>query len=449
MYIQDATKLFEQGKISEYVERDYKSRYELAIEKRDAKLLERVKYKIKEKTITLFAMSLEACDLLDLPKDKFYDLYFRGDYTNQGNLLRGMHVKGMMKILEFNGHKLKVIKETNKECTVEFILEDGCACRHSLTIEDALETPWIDQEIKNSKDGKSLWVTNRKEMLLHEVVKFICKTMYRRLFKARPRCITNDLGVYSNRQLAEQIFDEKIYDIQSVDFNYLETFKLLKSKGDEEATLQYIRRLRDICVNKITASLDLCDAYKLPKAIFYDVAKYELFHEDNLAYNIRPSCCVDVLRECGYIIRPEGLSSRSATIRYSVNGVEEVQQVSLESLCASNAKIKEQVENETHVWHNNTMLMLFYEVVNQAMKSCFPKVRVRKEKTPEGEEREQFFNMSTTDRQDERTHVDDVNQPEGKPDTETEEDSKLHKSRRGLVIPESYTEFVKNNKVAT
>lgn len=449
MYIESATKLFEKGKKSKYVERDFQDRKQYAIDKGDAKLLERVNHKIKEKTITLFAMSLEACDLLNLPKDKFYDLYFRGTYANPANLLRGMHVDGMMKILEFHGHKLNVIKRTDKECTVEFILEDGSPVRHTLTIEEALATPWIDQDIKNSKDGDCLWVSAPKEMLLHEVVKFISKIMFRRLFKVKSRSVMNDFGLCSNRQLAENIFDEQIYDIESVDFNYLETFDLLEAQGDEEAINEYVRSLRIKCVNKIIASLDLCDAYELPKEMFYDVAKYEIFHQGDLAYNIRACCCIDVLRHFGYVIRPEALSSKSATIRYNVNGVEEIEHISLESLCQSKPKIQSQLQDEESVWYNHTMLMLLYEVLGKAMKKSFAKVRVRKEKTPKGGIQKRFYSKATTHRQDESFDVDDVNQQEGKPDTEKKEDSKSHKPPRGLVIPESYTEFVKNNKVAT
>lgn len=454
MYKDLASKLFSKGKKSRFVERDYKAKRLLAVSKQDAKLLERIDYKIKEKTVTLFAMSLEACDLLDLPKDRFYDLYFRGTHTNKANLLKGMHAEGMMSIIKFRGYTLDIIKNTKDECTIEFSLDDGELCRHTFTIEDARNTPWIMQEMENGGEDGSLWNTMPKEMLLHEAVKFIAKIMYRRLFKVKSQTILNDFGLSSNRDLAEEIFDEGIYDIESVDYTYLDTFQSLEVHGDKEALGEFLTNLRTKCVNRICASLDVCDAVGLPKEDFYDVAKYDIYNQSDFCSNIRACYAVDVLRHFGHLVRPENLSSRSAMIRYESPHGEEVEHVSLESLCNTRAKIKASLEDPESVWRNHTMLMLFYEVLNKALKKCFAKVRVRNTRTNKGDAQVRFFaeikkyrlegTPTLTENDDEQQDEQEEQEKQDKQEEQSEDEQPP--VRKELIIPQSYTDFVIKRK---
>lgn len=441
MYIKDATKLFEQGKRSKSVTRDYSAKKQEAIAQKDAKKLERVEARIKEKTIDLFAMSLEACDLLGLPKDKCYDLYFRGSYIYAANLLRGMHVEGMMKILQIHRQELKIVTNTDRECKVEFRTEDGMICTHSTTIEEMMNTPWVKKEIETTKDGESLWETSPKEMLLHETVKFICKLMFRRFFKVRSKTIQNDFGLSKNHELAEDIFDEGIYDIESVDFNYLETFETLEMNGDEEAMRDFMTALRTKCVNKICASLDLCDATGLPKDYFYDVCKYEIYHEGNLAFNVKSCYAIDVLRHFGHVVRPENLSSKSAMIRYDFQGGEVVEHISLEVLRSTKAKIKAHLEDNESAWSNHTMLMLFYEVVSMAMKKCFAKVKVSKVQSHKRESNKRFLSKIQQYKQDPTPDLLDPS-PDQQKQNHSDQESELPKSCRKLVIPKSLHDFM-------
>lgn len=442
MYKELATKLFTKGKKSKFVERDYKAKRQTAVEKKDAKLLERVDSKIKEKTVTLFAMSLEACDLLDLPKDKFYDLYFRGTHTNKANLLKGMHAEGMMNIIKFHGHTFNIIKNTKDACVVEFSLDGGETCRHAFTMEDAHNTPWILQEMENGGEEGSLWNTNPKEMLLHEAVKFIAKIMYRRLFKVKSQTIINDFGLSSNHDLAEEIFDEGIYDIENVDYTYLDTFQSLEAQGDQEALGEFLTNLRTKCVNRICASLDLCDAAGLPKEEFYDVAKYEIYHQNDLSFNVRACCAVDVLRHFGHLVRPENLSSRSAMIRYESPNGEEVEHISLETLCNTKPKVKASLEDAESVWRNHTMLMLFYEVLNKAMKKCFAKVRVRNTRTNKGDAQVRFFTEIKKYRLEGTPTLIESDEEEQEEEKEEEQPT----IRKELIIPQSYIDFVIKRK---
>lgn len=444
MYTEIATQLFDKGKKSKYIENDYREKIAAAREAKNAKLLDRIQKKIREKTTLLFAMSLEACDLLNLPADKFHDLYFRGTHVNKANLLRGMHVEGMMKIIKFHGYSFEVIKQTAKECTVEYSLDNGSVCRYTLTIEEALKTPWIKQEFENTEED-SLWKTNPKDMLLHECVKLISKLIYRRLFKKTSDTMKNDFGLSSNHELAEEIFDEGIYDIENVDYTYLDTFQSLEAQGDEEALAAFLSNLRTKCVNKICASLDLCDALGLPKNYFYDAAKYEIYHQGDPSFNIRACCSVDVLRHFGHVIKPARLNSEMATIHYELNGNEETEHVELSILCDLKPKLRSNLEDPENVWANHTTLMLFYEALAKITKRCFAKVKVRKAKITRGDSAKRFFDEIKKYRQSETPQLDDPIEEEKKEEIiETPQ-----KERRGLVIPQSYIDYInkKNNGI--
>lgn len=368
MYQNLATKLFANGTRSESVERSYAERKQLAISANDAKKLSFIDMVIKKRTIALFQMSLEAADLLGLSKDNFYDLYFKGDEIYPANLLRGMHSEGIIKIIRHHGYVFDFVKANDEICTVRFSLDNGVECKHSFTIEEAKRTPWIADELAKED---SLWNKETKEMLIHEAVKFVAKTSFRRLFKVKSKSVLNNKSL-SNKELAELIFDEEIFDIETVDFEYKE--KLLDKDKSSKELETYVTSLRNDCIGRIFASLEFCEALGLPKELFYDISKHSVFHKQSPSYNVRACCIIDLLREMGYLIQPENVSSKSCTVRFVVGDIERCEQITLDNLCRTRQKIKDDLENSESPWYNQTTLLLFYSVLQKILKEDFSEV---------------------------------------------------------------------------
>lgn len=390
MYKNLATTLFNNGKRSESVARSLEQIEQEAIANKDAQKLDQIHAISKRKTINIFEMSLEAADLLNLPREDFYDLYFKGGETNPANLLRGMHAQGIIKIIEFNGYSVETVKSTDEICVLEYTLDDGVVCRHSYTMEEAINTPWIREEF--SKDEESLWHTNPKEMLYHEAVKFIAKTSFRRLFKVQPRSLV-DTHV-DNAILAEKIFEEEIYDIEIVDFEYR---SVIASKERNPRDLEaYIETLRKNCIERIHASLELCDAIGLPKHLFYDISKHTVFNKQDPSYNIRACAIIEMLRELGFLVRLENVSSKSCTLKFTKDGIERTEQVILENLKKTKKSVREGLETVDSAWYNHTATLLLYEALSRVLKSDFAEILGKTKQTGREKLRSLLFKKTSS-----------------------------------------------------
>lgn len=448
MYQNLATKLFANGVKSESVERSFAERKQIAINENDAKKLSFIDMLIKKRTIALFQMSLEAADLLGLSKDNFYDLYFKGDEVYPANLLRGMHAEGIIKIIQHHGYVFDIVKSNDSICTVRFSLDNGVECKHSFTIEEAKRIPWISDELAKED---SLWNKETKEMLLHEAVKFVAKTSFRRLFKVKSKSVLNNKSL-DNRQLAELIFDEEIFDIETVDFEYRE--KLLDKDKSAKELETYVISLRNDCTGRIFASLEFCDALGLPKEVFYDISKHSVFHKQSPSYNVRACCIIDLLREMGYLIQPENISSKSCTVRFTVGDLERCEQVTLDNLCRTRQKIKDDLENSESPWYNQTTLLLFYSVLQKILKEDFSEVLGDKKQSNRDRIRSLLFTKEKSPM--ERKSVKSLlfnKKPEPTPleDEEIIEDSSEEsvKTESKIQIPDELIAFMekyKNNK---
>lgn len=451
MYQNLATKLFSNGVKSASVEKSYAERKQIAIEANDAKKLSFIEMLIKKRTITLFQMSLEAADLLGLPNQDFHDLYFKGEEVYPANLLRGMHAEGIAQIIKYHGYTFDIVTSTDTCCTVLFSLDNGVECKHTFTIDDAKRTPWIADELAKED---SLWNKETKEMLVHEAVKFVAKTSFRRLFKVKSKSVINNKDL-DNRQLAELIFEEEIFDIETVDFEYKE--KLLDKDKSAKELETYVHALRNDCVGRIFASLEFCDALGLPKEVFYDISKHSVFHKQSPSYNVRSCCIIDLLREMGHIIQPENASSKSCTVRFTLGDIERFEQVTLDNLCKTKQKIKEDLENIDSPWYNQTTLLLLYSVLQKILKEDFSETlgdkkqsnreRIRsllfsKEKgsTEVKSVRNLLFNKKTETTSEQS--LSDIISNE-KTNDQKEDDQSLE-----IVIPEKFTEFVKKYKLS-
>lgn len=321
----------------------------------------------KMDTTKLYDMSTNAAELLNLPKEKFFDLYFRGNEKGEitpSNLLKGMHADAIMSIIQYHGYSFGVDKKTEDVCKVRFSLDNGKECTYEITMEDAKCTTWIMKEFQKED---SLWNTDPADMLLHEACKMVAKTCFKRLFRAKSKTVLEDNGKSDNKTLAKGIMKEWIFDIQSVDFDYERKICELVIAGNDSARERYSKNILTTCLKRIVASLDICDALGLPKELFYDISKHDEYHADSPLYGIKSAFIYDILREKGHVIVPEKISRKVCTIKFELEGVEHCRQVVLQSLVDTKEKIKADLLDPESVWNNHTEIMLFYETIREAV----------------------------------------------------------------------------------
>lgn len=318
-------------------------------------------------TTKLYDMSVNAAELLNLPKDKFFDLYFRGNERGEitpSNLLKGMHADAIMSIIKYHGYSFEIEKKTEDLCKVRFSLDNGKECSYEISMNDAKCVPWIQKEFLKED---SLWNTDPADMLLHEACKMVAKTCFKRLFRAKSKTVLEDGGKSDNKTLAKGIMKEWIFDIQSVDFDYERKICEFVIAGNDAGRERFSKNILTTSLKRITASLDLCDALNLPKETFYDISKHDEFHADSPLYGIKSAFIYDILREKGHIIVPEKISRKVCTIKFDLEGVEHCRQVVLQSLVDTKEKIKTDLLDPESVWNNHTEIMLFYETIREAV----------------------------------------------------------------------------------
>lgn len=387
MFKKEARELFKKGKRNESVRKFYEIAHEEAKANGDATKLGQICAMMKERTIQLFAISLEAAHLLNLPSEDFYDLYFKGSEANPANLLRGMHAEGMIKIIEYFGYSIEFVKATSSVCQISYTLDEGTEASYTLTMEEAKNNPYIQEEFL---DEESPWHSDPKGMLIHEAVKFVAKTSYKRLFKVKATSLVNQID--DNEELAEEIFNSEIFDIEIEDFEYRSIIAKNKSKPRDLEI--YIIHLRERCINRIRSSLDLCDALGLPKDLFYDISKESAYPKKNPLLNIRGCCIIDVLRELGHIIQVQEATSKSCTLKFEKDGIERTEQVVLENLKRSKTSVREALNNPESVWSKHTTTLLMYEALTKVLKTDFAESTNTKEQISRESIRELLFTRS-------------------------------------------------------
>lgn len=315
----------------------------------------------------LTAASLYAAELLGLPKDTYSNLYFKVNHlghVNPANLIKGMHAEGIMAIIRFHGYKFEIEHFTDSKCKLVYSLDNGKESSYTLTMEDAKSTPWIQREFL--KEG-SPWQTDPAGMLMFEACKMIAKTCFRRLFKVKSKAVLEKGQTLDNKELAKEILKEWIFDVQNVNFDFEKRIQTFTDSGQLAARDRYLKSVTITCLKRIKASLDICDALKLPKELFYDISKHDEYHPESPLYGIRSAFLPDILREKGYIIVPETISRKVCTIRFELDGVDHCRQIVLQTLLDTKERIRTDMLSEESVWNNHTELMLFYETVREAV----------------------------------------------------------------------------------
>lgn len=364
MFKKEATKLFKNGKRSRSVLDFFEKESREAREKNDSIKSAQLCSMIQSKTITLFALSLEAASLLNLPKEGFHDLYEKGLVINPANLLRGMHTKGMIKVIEHAGYSVQIEKLTDDICKVVYTLDNGIEGRYVLTIEEAEGYPYIRDELSNEE---SLWYQKPKEMLRHEAVRFVAKTFYKRLFTVKATELVATFK--NNRKLAEEIFYAKLYDIEIDDFNYRENMEKLKNRPAQLRA--YTTLLKKRCIEKIHASLKLCEILGLPKELYYDIYKKSVFPRKTPLLEVRGSRILDVLRELGHMIQVEEATSKYCTLKFEKDGIVRREQVLLDTVKTVKTSVDTELKDPESVWSNHTNTMLMYEALIKVIRTDF------------------------------------------------------------------------------
>lgn len=426
MFKKEARELFRKGKRSDSVRKFYEAAHEEAKANGDAAKLGQICAIIKEKTIQLFAISLEAAHLLNLPAGDFYDLYFKGSETNPANLLRGMHAEGMIKIIEYFGYSIQFVKSTDSVCQIAYTLDEGTEVTYTLTMEEAKNNPYIQEEFL---DEDSPWHSDPKGMLVHEAVKFVAKTSYKRLFKVKATNLVNEID--DNEQLAEEIFNSEIFDIEIEDFEYRSV--IAKNKNKPRDLEIYIVHLRERCINRIRSSLDLCDTLGLPKDLFYDISKESAYPKKNPLLNIRSCCIIDVLRELGHIIQVQEATSKSCTLKFEKDGIERTEQVVLENLKRSKNSVKEALNNPESVWSKHTTTLLMYEVLAKVLKTDFAESSGAKEQVSRESIRKLLFTRS---KEPSRFFFEKTEEKELEEIESIEEEKETQKEPTHFIIPD-------------
>lgn len=381
-YLKKATDLYKLGQRSKYVDAFYTKQREEALNEKNSLKMQQIQALEKEKTIQLFAMSLEACHLLGLPEESFYDLYFKGKETSPANLFRGMHSEGIQKIIEFFGYSVEIVRNTESVCQLRYTLDEGKEANYTLTLEEATQSPFIQGELL---DEESLWNLDPKSMLLHEAMKFIAKTSYRRLFKAKAPI---GEGWADNETLANEIFDAEIFDIQIEDYDYKNV--LAKYKDHPQELYVFVSHLRERCINRIVYSLNICDALGLPKNRFYDIGLMSKFPKRNPLLNIRGACLIDVMRELGHVIQIVEATSRSCTLKFEKDGIERIEQVVLDTVKNNKPTVAAALETPESAWAQQTTTMLLYEALQKAIKNAFSDSPPKRHEITREEERHLF-----------------------------------------------------------
>lgn len=381
-YLKKATDLYKLGKRSKYADAFYAKQREEAINEKNSLKMQQIQALEKEKTIQLFAMSLEACQLLGLPEESFYDLYFKGKEASPANLFRGMHSEGIQKIIEFFGYSVEIVRNTEFICQLRYTLDEGREANYTLTLEEATQSPFINSELL---DEESLWNQDPKSMLLHEAMKFIAKTSFRRLFKAKAPI--GDTWP-DNETLANEIFDAEIFDIQIEDYDYKNV--IAKHKDTPHELFVFISHLRKRCIERIVYSLSICDALGLPKNRFYDIGLMSKFPKRNPLLNIRGACLIDVMRELGHIIQIVEATSRSCTLKFEKDGIERIEQVVLDTIKNTKPSIAAALADPESAWSQQTTIMLLYEALQKAIKNAFSDSPPKRHEITREEERNLF-----------------------------------------------------------
>lgn len=387
-YIKKATDLYKVGKRNKHVTSYFASMKKRAKETNNSVMLQQIIRREQDKTIQLFAISLEAADLLKLPKEDFYDLYFRGQEINPANLFRGMHAEGMEKIIKFYGYSIDIIKNTNSVCQIRYSLDEGKESTYTLSIEEAKKNAFIQEELENAD---SLWNIEPKVMLLHEAMKFVAKTSFRRLFKVKATELLS--FEKSNDDLAEEIFDKEIFDVEIEDYDYKTT--ILSMKNNPDSVRKYVYELRCKCIHRIRESLDLCDTLGLPKDLFYDIAICSRYPDRNPLLNVRGNCLIDVMRELGHIIQIQEATTKSCVLRFEKDGIERMEQVVLENIKRAKESISRELENPESIWSKHPTIMLLYQGLHKIIKSDFSNIKPQNEKISMKNLRNLLFNKKT------------------------------------------------------
>lgn len=372
-YLKKASDFYKIGKRNEHVKKTFSIMKKKANAANNSVLLQQINRREQDKTIQLFAISMEAAALLKLPIDDFYDLYFRGQEVNPANLFRGMHATGIEKIIKFYGYSIDVIKNTNSLCKISYTLDEGKESTYTLTLEEAKKSPFIQEEFENPD---SLWNSDTKGMLLHEAMKFIAKTSFRRLFKVKATELLSPEK--SNDTLAEEIFEKEIFDLEIEDFDYKAT--IFSMKNNPDSVREYVEVLRAKCIHRIRESLDLCDLLGLPKDLFYDIAICGRYPDKNPLLNVRGSCLIDVMRELGHIIQIQEATTKSCILRFEKDGLDRMEQVVLENIKRAKESVSKELDNPGSVWSKHATVMLLYQGLHKIIKSDFSNLNQQQNK---------------------------------------------------------------------
>lgn len=390
---QQAEKLFEEYGHCAHVAQTHELGKRKYIDAHDAEGLKKFKQREQERSVDLYERSLETARKLDLPEDRFYDLYFSKDAYKSNNLISGMRPESAMAIVEYRGYTLKPALISEQECRLEMCV-DGISATFSLTKDEACEFPHVKESLA---DPESKWARNFKGALLNEAVKMIVKGQFLRVFTPKSKSVQAFGEDLSNQALAKKILVEQIYNIEDCAFDAIDFLKaskeLLKTASEREqrAIMNQVREkgleIRSACIHVLTQGLELCERLKLPKETFFGIStRAELMEIFSLS-NLKQKWILDILYQMGHVLMIEKMSRQVCRIRLEIDGDSFVEELRFSDI-KDKADIQKHMDTSgkfvesDHFIVRRTELKLFFELVKEIVKKHYRRQFLLPERKP-------------------------------------------------------------------
>lgn len=391
-----AEEKFKKYGLSAAVQKTYEIRKDVFIKNRDAHGLQRFKIREQQRSIDIYERSIQTALKLNLPVDKFYDMYVSKDLYKTNKILSGMTTEAIIKIINFRGCSCNPTLYTEERCEL-LISIDGQKGKFTLTKSEALAFPSVQERLQ---DPTSYWATFPKEALLSEAVLMLASNQFLRFFTPVSKVAQETKDSKDYRKIAEGVFAEQIYNLSDAAYESLESLTLqteILKKADERQAAKILKEVKNIgaqikkqCIEAITKGLEIADRLQVPREIFFGISGKKELDELIDLQNIKQKWFIDLLRQFGTIVIIEKMSRHECRLVFEKDGEKITRTLTFDDI-KDKKSVKQAMESEEDSFIQRRMeLHLFYDLIKSVIKEFFCPQFLLKERRIQRKDKKDF-----------------------------------------------------------
>lgn len=390
-----AEEKFKKYGLSAAVKKTHEIRKDIFLKNKDVEGLRRFRAREQQRSIDIYERSIQTALKLDLPVDKFYDMYVSKDLYKTNKILSGMTTEAILKIIQHRRCTCRAEVYDEEKCEL-LIAIDGQKGKFTLTKSEALAFPSVQERLA---DPASYWSTFPKEALLAEAVLMVASNQFLRFFTPVSKVAKETKDSDDYKTIAEGIFKEQIYNLSDAAYDSLESLILqteMLKKADERQAAKILKEVKSVgaqikkqCVEAIAKGLEIADRLKVPREIFFGISGKRELDELMDLQNIKQKWFIDLLRHFGYVVIIERMTRHECRLVFEKDGEKITRTLTFNDI-KDKKSVKQALENEEDSFIQRRMeLHLFYDLIKSVIKEFFcPQFLLRERRMPKKEKKD-------------------------------------------------------------